>query len=145
MARQEKTTLDRSNIKMVEGPEKEVGVWRRSRWSWSFWWRTIVTLSLYYWLLWRKNQITVTTRRITQRRGNILGGVETTMSLEQVTDITLDEPAIGALLNYGNIRIQSAGSSESEIAFDMLGRARKLREVIFDLRDGRWDEGIKQK
>ncbi|MBC7870952.1 MAG: hypothetical protein H7Y09_08945, partial [Chitinophagaceae bacterium] len=53
--------------KFVDGPEKVVGVWRRSRWSWSFWWRTIVTLSLYYWLLWRKNQITVTTRRITQR------------------------------------------------------------------------------
>jgi len=126
--------------KFVEGPERTVGVWRRSRWSWSFWWRTIVTLSLYYWLLWRKNQITVTTRRISQRRGNVLGGTETTLDLEKITDITIDEPAFGAIFNYGNVRIQSAGSSESEISFDMLGRAKKLREVIFDLRDGKWDE-----
>ncbi len=126
--------------KFVEGPEKVVGVWRRSRWSWSFWWRTIVTLSLYYWLLWRKNQITVTTRRITQRHGNILGGTETTLDLEKITDITINESFLGAIFNYGNVRVQSAGSSAAEISFDMLGRAKKLREVIFDLRDGKWDE-----
>ena len=54
-------------------PEQKIGVWRRSMWTWGFWWRTITTLTLYVWLLWRRNQITVTTRRVSQRRGNILG------------------------------------------------------------------------
>ncbi|MDX1994225.1 MAG: PH domain-containing protein [bacterium] len=126
------------------GPEREVGVWRRSRWTWSFWWRTVITLSLYYWTLWRRNQITVTTRRITQRRGNLIGGEETSVSLENVTDISLDEPLFGAIFNYGNITIQSAGSSSAEISFQGLGRAKKLRDVVFDLKDGRWDETRKR-
>lgn len=120
--------------------EKIIGHWRRSVWTGGFWWRTIVTLTLYYWLLWRKNQITVTTRRITQRRGNILGGEETTVSLDNVTDISLDVSPLGSILNYGDIEIQSAGSTTAEIAFKGLGRARGLREVIFDLQDGKLDE-----
>ena len=116
--------------------EKLVGVWRRSRWTWGFWWRTIVTLSLYVWLLWRRNQITVTTLRITQRRGNILGGDETSLSIENITDISVNTPPLGALFNFGHITVQSAGSSQAEISFQGLGRVRELRDVLFDLQDG---------
>ena len=31
--------------------ETTIGIWRRSRWTWGFWWRTITTLTLYVWLL----------------------------------------------------------------------------------------------
>lgn len=124
--------------------EVEIGVWRRSRWTWGFWWRTLCTLTLYVWLLWRRNQIVLTNRRISQRRGNILGGEETSMSIDNVTDISLDTPPLGVLFGYGNIRIQSAGSSEAEISFDGLARAKKLREVIFDLKDGKLDEVMKK-
>ncbi len=120
--------------------EETIGVWRRSVWTWGFWWRTLSTLTLYYWILWRRNQITVTTRRISQRRGNILGGDETTLSIQNVTDISIDTPPLGAIFGYGNIEIQSAGSTEAEILFKGLGRARKLREVVFDLKDGTPDE-----
>ncbi|MFP4320890.1 MAG: PH domain-containing protein [Anaerolineales bacterium] len=123
--------------------EETIGVWRRSVWTWGFWWRTIVTLTLYYWILWRRNQITVTTRRISQRRGNILGGDETTLSIVNVTDVSIDTPPLGAVFGYGNIEVQSAGSNEAEITFNGLGRARKLREVIFDLKDGTPDEAAK--
>lgn len=124
--------------------EVEIGVWRRSIWTWGFWWRTIVTLTLYVWVLWRRNQITLTTRRVSQRRGNVLGGEETSMSIENVTDISLDTPPLGAIFGYGNIRIQSAGSTEAEIAFEGLGNAKKLRETIFDLKDGKLDEVLKK-
>lgn len=123
-----------------EGPEMFVGVWRRSRWTWGFWWRTLVTLGLYVLLLWRRNQITVTTRRVSQRRGNILGGEETTISLDKITDITLDTPPLGSIFGYGNISIQSAGSTTAEIAFNGLAGAKKLRDVIFDVKDGKFDE-----
>ena len=75
--------------------EREIGVWRRSMMTWGFWWRTIVTLGLYVVLLWRRNQITVTTRRVSQRRGNILGGEETTISLGEHHRCHLRYPTIG--------------------------------------------------
>ena len=124
--------------------ETTIGIWRRSRWTWGFWWRTITTLTLYVWLLWRRNQITVTTRRVSQRRGNILGGEETSLSIHNITDISIDTPPLGAIFGYGDIEVQSAGSSEAEIAFKGLGRVKKLREVLFDLKDGVADEAVKE-
>jgi membrane protein YdbS with pleckstrin-like domain len=119
--------------------EEIIGVWRRSRATWGFWWRTISTLGLYVVLLWRRNQITVSTRRVNQRRGNVLGGTDTTISIENITDVTLDVPPLGAVFNYGNISVQSAGSTQAEISFDGLGGAKQLREAIFDLKDGQFD------
>jgi hypothetical protein len=125
-------------------PEEVIGVWRRSIWTWGFLWRTVVTFSLYYWLLWRRNQITVTNKRVMQRRGNILGGSETSLSIDNITDITVDVPALGAIFGYGDIEIQSAGSSSAEIAFAGLGRAKRLRNVLFDLKDGVADDAAKE-
>jgi len=124
--------------------EQKIGVWRRSMWTWGFWWRTITTLTLYVWVLWRRNQITVTTRRVSQRRGNILGGDETALSIENITDISIDTPPLGAIFGYGDIQVQSAGSTEAEISFQGLGRVKKLREVLFDLKDGVADQAAKK-
>lgn len=124
----------------MNGAEAKVGEWRRSVKTWGFWWRCFSTLGLYYLLLWPRNQITVTTRRITQRRGNILGGDETAMSIENITDVSLDVPPMGSLFGWGNIQIQSAGSSATEISFVGLANAKKLRETLFDLKDGKLDE-----
>ena len=126
-------------------PEQVVGVWRRSKWTWGFWWRTIVTLTFYVWLLWRRNQITVTTRRVTQRRGNLVGGDETSLSIENITDISVSTSPLGSIFGYGTIVIQSAGSSGAEISFQGLGGVKRLREVLFDLKDGVADEAAKQK
>jgi hypothetical protein len=125
--------------------EQLVGVWRRSARTWGFWWRAVVSLGLYVLLLWRRNQITVTTRRVSQRRGNILGGSETSLSLENVTDISVHVPPLGALLDFGDIEVQSAGSNQAEIAFQGLAKARQLRDVLFDLKDGIPDEAAKEK
>jgi hypothetical protein len=129
----------------VRRKEEEVGVWRRSRWTWSFWWRFLATFSLYYWTLWRRNQITVTTYRVMQRRGDLLGGEETAISIENITDINIDTPALGAIFNYGDIEVQSAGSGEAEVAFTGLGRVKELRNVLFDLKDGTADEAAKER
>ena len=129
----------------VDRSERLVGVWRRSTRTFGFWWRAIFTLGLYVLLLWRRNQITVTTRRISQRRGDILGGSETSISLENVTDVSVDVPPLGALFDYGNIQVQSAGSSGAEISFRGLAHARQLRDVLFDLKDGIPDEAAREK
>jgi len=124
---------------MSEQPEVFIGNWRRSVWTGGFWWRTLATLGLYWLLLWRRNQITVTSRRVTQRRGNILGGDETAMTIQNITDISVNTPPLGAVLGYGDIQIQSAGSAGAEISFQGLGGAKRLREVLFDLKDGKLD------
>ncbi|MBZ0304895.1 MAG: PH domain-containing protein, partial [Anaerolineae bacterium] len=101
-------------------------------------------LGLYWLLLWRKNQITVTTHRIMQRRGNLLGGSETAISMENVTDISITTPPTGAILGYGDIRIQSAGSDNAEISFQGLGRVKQLREILFDLKDGKIGDAARE-
>ncbi len=121
-------------------PEKDVAVFRRSPATLGFWWRTIFTLGLYLLTLWRLNEIHVTTRRITQRRGNILSGNETSMSLANITDVSVDKSVFGSIFGYGNIVVQSAGSDRAEISFNGLQKPDKLRELIFDLKDGRLDE-----
>lgn len=124
----------------MQSPEKHVAVFRRSPRSWGFWWRTIVTLGLYILTNWRLNQISLTTRRLTQRRGNVLTGNETSMSLERVTDINVNKSLLGSIFGYGDIVIQSAGSDSAEISFTSLQNPDKLRELIFDVKDGRLDE-----
>ena len=121
-------------------PEKDVAVFRRSPATLGFWWRTILTLGLYLVTLWRQNEIHVTTRRITQRRGNILSGNETSMSLANITDVNVNKSLLGSIFGYGDIVVQSAGSDRAEISFDGLQKPDKLRELIFDLKDGRLDE-----
>ncbi len=124
----------------TNGPEKTIGTFRESRWSLGFWLRTIVTLGLYWLLFHRFNEIVLTTRRVSQSRGNFLTHNETAMSIENITDVTVNRSALGKMLGYGDISIQSAGSSGTEISQVRLAGADKLRDAIFDLRDGRLDE-----
>lgn len=125
---------------VTSAPEKTVGTFRESRWSIGFWIRAIITLGLYWLLFHRYNEIVLTTRRVTQKRGNFLTTNETAMSIENITDVTVNRSALGAMLGYGDINIQSAGSSSTEISQTRLAGADKLRDAIFDLRDGRFDE-----
>lgn len=119
----------------VPGYEKELGVWRRSPYTLGFWWRSIFTFGLYTAILWNRNTITVTSRRVTQRLGGIIGGQEVTINVEKITDISLNQPAMGAIFGYGTIRIQSAGSEGNDIRFDGLGKVRELRNLLFQLQD----------
>ncbi len=121
-------------------PEKLVGVWHESKAHLRFWLLTIFTLSLYYWLVFKQNDIRLTTRRVTQRRGSILTSNETAISLENITNVDVNMSLLGRIFNYGDIAIQTAGSSDAEIMAVRLTNPDKLREAIFDLRDGRLDE-----
>lgn len=122
--------------------ELTVGVWHESKARPGFWLRTIFTLGLWYLIVYKHNYIEVTNQIITQKRGSIFSGNETTMRVDRVTDITLNQSFLGNLLNYGDIMIQSAGSGEAEIAKKGMANPRKLRQVILDLRDGVLDNPI---
>ncbi len=120
--------------------EKTVGVWHESKANLRFWLLTIVTLSLYYFVVYKHNSIMLTTRRVTQYRGNILTSNETAISLENITNVDVNTSLLGRIFNYGDIAIQSAGSNAAEIAAVRLTNPDKLRDAIFDLRDGTLDE-----
>lgn len=120
--------------------EKEIGVWRGSKTNAHFWAMTIVTLSLYYWLVYRHNAIKLTTRRVTQTRGNILTSNETSVSIGTITNVDVNVSLLGRIFNYGDISIQSAGSDATEIYFVRLANPIRLREILFDLKDGKYDE-----
>ena len=120
--------------------EKPIGVWRESKANPRFWLLSIITLSLYYWLDYRHNEIRLSTRRVTQKRGSILTSNETSMSLENITNVDVNMSVIGRIFNYGDINIQTAGSNAAEIQARRLASPDKLREAIFDLRDGHLDE-----
>ncbi len=145
MTEQEQPRQEDSAVGDVVPPETRsnqeyvIAEFRRSTRTLGFWWRAILTLSLYVWLLWRRNVITVTNKRIIQRTGNIIGGKETSMQIGRITDVTVSKGVLEALLGYGLIEIQSAGSSGPEIRFDGIAKPDKLRDLIFDLQDGRYD------
>ena len=121
--------------------EQEVIIaeFRRSTRTTGFWIRTIGTLGLYWLLLWRRNVITVTNRRVIQRTGNIIGGQETSMQIKRITDVTVKTGVIEAMMGYGRIEIQSAGSSGPEISFQGIAKPHKLKDLVFDLLDGKYD------
>ena len=127
------------------GPENVVGVWHESKANLLFWLKTIFTLSLYYWLVYKHNDIKLTTRRVTQRRGSALTINETSMSIENITDVDVNMSILGRIFNYGDISIQTPGSGGAEIQATRLTNPDKLREAIFDLRDGKLDETTNKK
>ena len=121
-----------------QSSEQEIGVWRRSMSSPGFWLRLIVTFTLYYWLFWERNKIVLTTRRITQYKPLLVGGEEVSIALENVTEVRLSTPPLGALLGFADVRIQTAGASNApEIFFRAADRPEMLKEGIFRYQDNR--------
>jgi membrane protein YdbS with pleckstrin-like domain len=126
--------------KMTQGPEKVIGEWHETKATLRFWLLSIFTLSLYYWLFFRHSVIRLTTRRIVQRRGSVFTQNDTSTSIENVTNVDVNISFLGRIFGYGDINIQTAGSSGAEIQAVRLRRPDKLRDAIFDLRDGKLDE-----
>jgi uncharacterized membrane protein YdbT with pleckstrin-like domain len=115
----------------LSSTETRIGEWRRSRWSLSFWVRTIATLGIYYFFLWRRNQITLTDKRVVQRTGNIIGGDEMSITIGNITNMAIKKSVMGAILDFADIKIDSAGGDEAQILFKNLGRAESLRDAIY--------------
>jgi uncharacterized membrane protein YdbT with pleckstrin-like domain len=132
--------LDKREGRDVSTKERDVATWYESTWSLQFWGKTLLTLSLYYWFVHRHNYIHLTNRRLTQKRGNFLSASETTISIDKITNIDVNASLLGRLFGYGDVTIQSAGSDASEVLFVRLARPFKLRDALFDLRDGKYDE-----
>lgn len=116
--------------------ERVLGIWRRSMFSVGFWLRVMVSLSLYYWFLWPVNQITLTNRRITQRRGSIFTGTETSITIGNISNITVRHSLFGLMLGYGDIIVESPGiGAESRIDFHGIANPDGLKNAIYNLQN----------
>lgn len=121
-------------------PERHLKTYRESKARFGFWWRTVLSLSIWYWTVYRHNKVDLTTRRVVQSRGSWITQNETSVLLTNITDVTLNRSFLGKILNYGDLLISSAGSAGSEINAVGLAGAEHLRSAVFDLRDGTVDE-----
>src|SRR5256885_1871451 len=116
----------------MQQPEQTIGVWSHSIFAEGYWWRTLLTVGLYALIHKREQHITLTTHRVSYRRGNLVSGNETSLNLQKVTDVNVTQSVLGTLLRYGDITIQAEGD-EPEILFKGLGNPLKLRDMIFAL------------
>ena len=146
--------------------EKVIGVWHESKAHFRFWVMCIITLSLYYWIVYKHNNISVTTHRVTQKLGNAINSNEVSLSLEAITDVDVNVSLLGRMFGYGDISIQTAGSASAEILAlqkgvgstaphglagsasaeiiaEHLASPTTLRDAIFNLRDGNVNEKTK--
>ncbi|MDZ4769551.1 MAG: PH domain-containing protein [Chloroflexota bacterium] len=131
---------------MRNSPERVIGSWHGTRATLGFWLKTIFTLSIWYWTVHNYNRITLSTRRLTQMRGNMFQRNETSVDLEKISNIVVNKGVFGSMFNYGDFVAETAGTDRAEVQFTGLEGAEKLRDTIFDIRDGRLDEaGVKQK
>lgn len=117
-------------------PERIVGQFRRSIYTFGFWWRTLFTFGLYPLVIWPRNTVTLTNRRLMQRTWSLVASREVWINIEHVTDVRLRITPLGQLFGFGDISIQSfAGSHNAEIIFAGLDGAARLRDMIFRLQD----------
>jgi uncharacterized membrane protein YdbT with pleckstrin-like domain len=131
---------------MRNAPETTIGTWHGTRATLGFWLRTIFTLGIWYLTVHRYNYITLTTRRLTQRRGNIFNRNETSVDLEKISNIVVNKGMMGSIFNYGDFIAETAGTDRAEVQFIGLHDAIGLRDTIFDIRDGKLDEaGVKRR
>ena len=71
----------------------------------------------------------VTNMRVLRYEGLLRRSSSETM-LHTLTDVRLDEPALGRMLGFGNLRILTASGAAGEDVFMTVARAKELRTAI---------------
>ncbi len=117
-------------------PERIIGIYRRSHWTPGFWLRVVFSLGMYL-VIWSRNRITLTNRRLMLRRATLWSSDETWMNLENVVDVHVKTSPLGSLLDFGDIVVVSyaANKNAPDIQFKGLDGATRLRNAIFALQD----------
>jgi uncharacterized membrane protein YdbT with pleckstrin-like domain len=117
--------------------ERTLLVAREAKGNWI--WRMPLTLGLYY-LWWKAHHIEVTTRRLILRQG-VFSRQERSVALDQILDVVVTKGFLGRLFNFGDISIQTAGSTGTEFHFEHVANPLDLRDTIYQaqeaLRQGR--------
>lgn len=113
---------------------------RRSRRLPSYWLKMLVTLGLHY-VWWRSNYLGLTRRSVVRRTG-VFNKEERAVPLNQVQDVGVSYGLVRRLLGHGDIRIETAGSSGTEIIMRDVVDPQAFRAKVFELIDEFYDEDL---
>ena len=120
--------------------QKTIIVKRQSKRRPQFWLKTIGTLGL--WLLWwRHDYLALTNRAIVRRKGVFVKN-ERAVPLNQVQDISITYGLIRRLLGHGDIRIETAGSTGTEIIMHNIDDPEDFRAQVFRQIDAFYDDNV---
>lgn len=63
-------------------------------------------------------------------RSGVLGKTERSIPIDRVQDVAISQGMLGRIFGYGDIRIESSGSSGTEIEVMGFSRPNKIRNAI---------------
>lgn len=95
-----------------------------------FWLKVCFTLGFYL-FSWLGKSLTVTETRVIWRKG-LIAKDERSVPLEKVQDVRVSYGISGRIFGYGTIRIETAGSSGTEILAKNITKAGKIRDAILN-------------
>ena len=84
---------------------------------------------LFRYLRWRCTVYSITNRRIVRQTG-ILSKSYVDCSLNRVQTLYLNIPTLGRLLNFGTIRIATAGTDSAEIQWESVRNPREAHRIL---------------
>ena len=116
---------------------------RQSKRRPQFWIKAILSLGL--WLLWWRNDYLALTRRSIVRRTGVFTKEERAVPLNQVQDISISYGIIRRLLGHGDIRIETAGSTGTEIIMKNIHKPDEFRSMVFEQIDAFYDDNTPPK
>lgn len=95
--------------------------------------KMIVTFGLYY-FWWRARTLSLNNGRVTYASG-VFSRIERSIPLDRVQDVALQRSLLGRMLGYGNIFIESAGSTGgTEIVFFNVSAPTAVKEFLVNRR-----------
>jgi uncharacterized membrane protein YdbT with pleckstrin-like domain len=102
---------------------------RQSKRRPQFWIKAVSSLGL--WLLWwRSNYLALTKQAIIRRKG-VFTKEERAVPLSRVQDVSISYGIIRRLLGHGDIRIETAGTTGTEIVMKNINDPERFRAQVF--------------
>jgi uncharacterized membrane protein YdbT with pleckstrin-like domain len=111
---------------------------RQSKRRPQFWFKAIFSLGL--WLLWWRQNYLGLTKRSVVRHSGLFTREERAVPLNQVQDISISYGIVRRLLGHGDIRIETAGSSGTEIIMKNVDDPEVFRSKVFEMIDEFYEE-----
>lgn len=94
----------------------------------TFWVKMLFTVGLYF-FSWRTKTLELTDRRVVLRSG-VFSKNERSIPLVKVQDVTVDRGPIGRIFGFGDLRIESAGGSNTEIQVFQFSKAERIKREL---------------
>ena len=118
--------------------ENVIMIKRQSRRRPQFWLKAVLSLGI--WLLWWRGDYLALTKRSVVRRKGVFTKEERAVPLNQVQDISISYGIIRRMLGHGDIRIETAGSSGTEVIMNNIDKPEEFRSLVLEQIDKFYDD-----